>query len=230
VDTRDRWNEWSELFDLFMSYARKDNETGMVSALVEAIQADFARFSPSLPLKVFFDKQSILDMQYWQDRLKKGLRQSKVMLAVLSEAYFNSAWCRNEWDEYLRVEQARTYPDEALNQSERLIGQTVLWLVSSLQDLGRLQSGLDMARLANRVLQQVAEADPTPPRNNATWAYSHIRLFEVKNKLGNRAAVRAELAAFVAVWEKLEAEGRLPAPSDGAALKRRWQQLDEWAD
>jgi hypothetical protein len=53
-------------------------------------------------------------MQYWQDVLKKGLRQSKVMLAVLSEAYFNSEWCRREWEEYLLVEQARTYPGEAL--------------------------------------------------------------------------------------------------------------------
>ena len=114
MEARDLWNEWIEPFDLFVSYARKDNETGMVSALVERIEADFANFSPSLPLKVFFDKKSILDMQRWQDVLKKGLRQSKVMLAVLSEAYFLSEWCRREWEEYLLVEQARTYPGEAL--------------------------------------------------------------------------------------------------------------------
>ena len=89
MEPRDLWNEWVEPFDLFISYTRKDNDAGMVSALVETIEADFAQFSPSVPLKVFFDKKSILDMQYWQDVLKKGLRQSKVMLAVLSEAYFN---------------------------------------------------------------------------------------------------------------------------------------------
>ena len=50
---------------------------------------------------MFFDKKSILDMQHWQDALKKGLRQSKVMLAVLSEAYFQSEWCRREWEEYM---------------------------------------------------------------------------------------------------------------------------------
>src|SRR5947209_20542650 len=87
----------------------------MVSALVEQIEADFAHFSPSLPLRVFFDKKSILDMQHWQDVLKKGLRQSKVMLAFLSRAYFESEWCRREWEEYLLVEQARTYPGEALS-------------------------------------------------------------------------------------------------------------------
>jgi tetratricopeptide (TPR) repeat protein len=114
VETRDLWNEWVEPFDLFISYARKDNENGMVSALVERIEADFKLFSPSLPLKVFFDKKSILDMQHWQNVLKKGLRQSKVMLAVLSEAYFKSEWCRREWEECILVEQARTYPGEAL--------------------------------------------------------------------------------------------------------------------
>lgn len=114
--SRDLWNAWVEPYDLFISYARKDNETDarMVSALVEIIEADFVHFSPSLPLNVFFDKKSILDMQYWQDVLKKGLRQSKVMLAVLSEAYFQSEWCRREWEEYILVEQARTYPGEAL--------------------------------------------------------------------------------------------------------------------
>lgn len=53
----------------------------MVSAIVEQIEADFVRFSPSMPLKEFFDKKSILDMRDWQARLKRGLRQSKVMLA-----------------------------------------------------------------------------------------------------------------------------------------------------
>lgn len=75
---------------------------------------DFRAFSPSVPLKVFFDKNVILDGQYWQDVLRKGLRQSKVMIAFLSAAYFQSEWCRREWEEYILVEQSRTYPGEAL--------------------------------------------------------------------------------------------------------------------
>ena len=42
------------------------------------------------------NRRPILDMQHWQNVLKKGLRQSKVMLAVLSESYFSSEWCRRE--------------------------------------------------------------------------------------------------------------------------------------
>jgi hypothetical protein len=91
------WNEWVEEFDVFISYARKDNEgePKMVSAFVATLEDDFRQFSPAVPLKVFFDKKSILDGQYWQDVLRKGLRQSKVMIAFLSEAYFLSEWCRN---------------------------------------------------------------------------------------------------------------------------------------
>jgi hypothetical protein len=35
---------------------------------------------------------------------------------------------------------------------------------------------------------------------------------------------------FVAVWGKLEAEGRLPTPKDHAVLKYWRQQLEEWAN
>jgi hypothetical protein len=60
VEGRDLYNELVEPFDLFIGYACKENETEMVSALVESIEADFA---PSLPLKVFFDQKSILDFR-----------------------------------------------------------------------------------------------------------------------------------------------------------------------
>lgn len=108
--------EWVEPYDLFVSYARSDNGPPhhMVTALVEAIEADFARFAPDTPLRVFFDKRSIRDGQVWQDEIRKGLRQSKVMLAVLSGAYFTSEWCRREWEEYVLVEKGRTYPGESL--------------------------------------------------------------------------------------------------------------------
>ncbi|HEV3145501.1 MAG TPA: TIR domain-containing protein [Gemmataceae bacterium] len=112
--SQDLWKEWTEPYDLFISYARKDNEGGMISILVDLIEKDFEAFSPSVRLKVFFDKQSILDGQYWENKLKKGLWQSKVMLAVLSEAYFQSEWCQREWEEFIKLDQARIYPGEAL--------------------------------------------------------------------------------------------------------------------
>jgi tetratricopeptide (TPR) repeat protein len=116
MNDRDLWSEWVEPYDLFVSYARADNAAPvhMVTALVESIEAAFRRFSADPPLRVFFDKRAILDGQHWERVLKRGVRQSKVMLAVLSEAYFRSEWCRREWEEYVLVEQSRTYPGEAL--------------------------------------------------------------------------------------------------------------------
>ena len=51
------------------------------------------------------------------------------MLAFLSPAYFQSGWCRREWEEYLWVERSRTYPGEALAPiflvGPRALGPTV---------------------------------------------------------------------------------------------------------
>ncbi|MDX1967549.1 MAG: toll/interleukin-1 receptor domain-containing protein, partial [Planctomycetaceae bacterium] len=105
---------WVEPYDLFVSYSRKDDADGMVSALVAQIQAEHAEFSPTFPLKLFFDCQSIVTGDYWRETLRKGLRQSKVLLAVLSPHYFASEYCRWEWEEFLRIEQSRTIPGEAL--------------------------------------------------------------------------------------------------------------------
>ena len=66
------WHAWAEPVDLFVSYARRaddKDEPHRVSAIVEQITADFAAFSPSDPLKVFFDKQSIPDMEYCREKL-----------------------------------------------------------------------------------------------------------------------------------------------------------------
>ncbi len=104
----------SEPYDLFVSYARADNQQGLVTSLVEQIKEEHRLFSPSDPLVVFFDTDSIEFGQPWPEQIRKGLRQSKVMLAIVSENYFKSEWCRREWEEYLRVEQSRRFPGEAI--------------------------------------------------------------------------------------------------------------------
>jgi hypothetical protein len=41
---------------------------------------------------VFFDVKEIRTMDDWESRIKLGLRQSKMMVAVLSPAYFASEY------------------------------------------------------------------------------------------------------------------------------------------
>src|SRR5262245_34624296 len=95
-------------FDLFVSYAHRDNEgahDGRVTALVAWIAEQYRQIT-SQPLSVFFDRDAIRSMDDWEERILIGLRQSRTMVAVLSPSYFASAYCRQEWQAYLDQELA----------------------------------------------------------------------------------------------------------------------------
>lgn len=103
-------------YDLFVSYAHTDNQgehEGLVSALVEAIRMEYRRMT-STPLRVFFDVKEIRSMDDWEHRIYAGLRSCKVMLAVLSPAYFESQYCRKEWERYIAHELEYALPGEGI--------------------------------------------------------------------------------------------------------------------
>ncbi len=103
-------------FDLFVSYAHSDDRgenSGKVAAIVDAIKAEYAR-TIGAPLSVFFDTEAILAMDDWEARILTGLRQSKMMVAVLSPAYFASEYCRKEWEIYVETELAHALPGEGI--------------------------------------------------------------------------------------------------------------------
>ncbi|MGC1717969.1 MAG: TIR domain-containing protein, partial [Isosphaeraceae bacterium] len=103
-------------FDLFISYAHTDDRgehAGKVTALVEAIKADYLRVTGT-PLRVFFDTQEIRSMDAWEARILTGLRQSKMMVAILSPGYFASAYCLKEWEIYVETELAQALPGEGI--------------------------------------------------------------------------------------------------------------------
>lgn len=115
---------WDEPYDLFISYAHADGVAN-IEPVVEQVETEHAGFSPSNPLKVFFDKRSIANASFWEQEIRKALRQSKMMLAFISPDYLRPDtperpnWCRREWDEFVRVETTRQYtagvwPGEAI--------------------------------------------------------------------------------------------------------------------
>jgi tetratricopeptide (TPR) repeat protein len=63
---------------------------------------------------VFFDRADIRAMDDWEDRILRGLRHCKVMLAVLSPHYFDSAYCRKEWEVHTEHELDRAMPGEGI--------------------------------------------------------------------------------------------------------------------
>jgi tetratricopeptide (TPR) repeat protein len=96
------------LYEIFISYARKDNlpippshPHGWVTALRDHIVADHRRFSTE-PLPIFFDTEEIKDMDDWRLRILGALRNSKILLICLSPNYIASQTCRWEWDEYIK--------------------------------------------------------------------------------------------------------------------------------
>ena len=90
-------------YDLFISYARRDNQDGRVTQLVERIQQDFTAFA-GRPLRLFFDQHAILSMEDWQRLILQGLRESPVLLAILSPNFIASPYCEWEFIEYQKRE------------------------------------------------------------------------------------------------------------------------------
>jgi hypothetical protein len=93
-------------YDLFVSYARRNNERGQVLALVEQIRAKFRAFA-GRELEVFFDQDEIRGMEDWRRKIQESLRNAQLFLAVLSPEYLASSYCRWEWEDYVRYEAMR---------------------------------------------------------------------------------------------------------------------------
>jgi len=103
-------------YDLFISYAHRDNARGQVRELRDAISEDFEKFA-GRNLTIFFDEHDIPSMADWEKRIAQGLRESRLFLAVLSPNYFASAYCRREWEEYVRYEAMRQCLGAGVEQS-----------------------------------------------------------------------------------------------------------------
>jgi hypothetical protein len=100
-------------YDLFISYAHADNDDGTITALVEEIK-DHQRRIDGVPMRIFFDTERIRDMDDWEMRILTALRESRVMIAMLSPAYFNSEYCEKEWRWFVDHETERAMSMEAI--------------------------------------------------------------------------------------------------------------------
>lgn len=82
--------------DLFISYAHSDNHEGLVDKILKKIK-EIYRALTGEHLRIFIDRTGIMTADLWQDRVSVELRQSRLLLAILSPSYFKSEWCRREW-------------------------------------------------------------------------------------------------------------------------------------
>ncbi len=93
-------------YDLFISYSHRDDQRGRVRALKEQIEADYRSFAKE-DLRCFFDTEDIATMDDWRHRILEGLRESNLLLLVLSPAYLDSSYCEWEIIEFLKYEHSR---------------------------------------------------------------------------------------------------------------------------
>jgi tetratricopeptide (TPR) repeat protein len=100
-------------YDLFISYARADNQQGRINALVAEIERDFNRMM-GRPMRTFFDTQEIKGMHDWRDRILEGLRESVLLLVGLSPNYLKSEYCEWELAEFLKHEASRGFTGNAV--------------------------------------------------------------------------------------------------------------------
>ncbi|MDL2267281.1 TIR domain-containing protein [Desulfovibrio sp. OttesenSCG-928-G15] len=94
-------------YDVFFSYARADNANGGIDRLVQTICTEYAAFFPGQQLSCFFDTEAIQTGDDWRNRLYTGLKQSRMMISMLSENYLASEWCRKEWEAWCEIEKSR---------------------------------------------------------------------------------------------------------------------------
>jgi tetratricopeptide (TPR) repeat protein len=98
---------------VFISYAREDNATrradgkGWVHLFQERLEAEYLDVT-GRELRVFLDEKRIENGDLWETSLKDALRQSRILIAILSPNYLASKICQMELEEYIRHEQAAT--------------------------------------------------------------------------------------------------------------------------
>ncbi|MEI6436730.1 MAG: toll/interleukin-1 receptor domain-containing protein, partial [Bacteroidota bacterium] len=102
-------------YDLFISYSRKDNLTYRVTELKEKIEAEYFGFAKE-ELQCFFDKDEIKGMDDWEHRLLQGLKNSHLLLLILSPNYLSSQFCEKEIIEYLKYEYSRATQGDGVAQ------------------------------------------------------------------------------------------------------------------
>ncbi|MBL9154336.1 MAG: TIR domain-containing protein [Verrucomicrobiales bacterium] len=112
------------LYDLFVSYSTKDNvpppgeSIGWVYAFIHRLRELAPPFTDAQlhttgdsdlfpDWDTFYAPDEIQPGHLWETRLRTAVAQSRVLIACLSPNYWQSKWCRIEWETYLENESAR---------------------------------------------------------------------------------------------------------------------------
>lgn len=76
---------------IFLSYSRRDD--GSTQAMIERL----TDFLSSREVQCFRDLDAIAPGDDWQASIARKINECSVVLCIVSPAYLQSHWCRNEW-------------------------------------------------------------------------------------------------------------------------------------
>jgi len=109
--------ETDYIYDVFVSYTR-DHPVG--TWVKERFMRDFVGFlSDALERRaeVFFDQEAIAAGDDWEEKLRWGLKVSRVLVAVCSGRYFkDSQYCSMEWSSFGDVFLDESNPESKINR------------------------------------------------------------------------------------------------------------------
>ena len=86
-------------YSVFVSYSRRDDVTGWMEQLVEALRRE-AREVLDDGFEVFFDRHDLRTREEWRTQLAWAVREAEVLMACVSTPYFESDFCLWEFQEY----------------------------------------------------------------------------------------------------------------------------------
>jgi hypothetical protein len=86
--------EW----DVFLSYSRSSESGRWVRQLFYPHLRKWLDEYAARPLKVFYDENATSDSGNWPQSVQQGLLRSRLMISVVTPAYFGSRWCKAEWE------------------------------------------------------------------------------------------------------------------------------------
>jgi len=136
-------------YDIFISYAHKDNPPpeNPITKLVALLKETYRDRYNGEEIDVFFDEDGLKPGDLWENKLLESLRQSAVMIVILSSEYYNSEYCYKEWRHFQDVEIHYSLPGTGIiankyggdPKPEVTSPSLNIWIQDWVEDLGKRQ-------------------------------------------------------------------------------------------
>jgi hypothetical protein len=95
-------------YELFVSYKREPNNKRLVTPwlrrVLDRVEYWVRLEMGGVPIRVFFDEESIEVGSDWPDEIREALLSAKCLMPIWSPEYFQSTWCVAEWKSFVMRE------------------------------------------------------------------------------------------------------------------------------